>query len=64
MGEVAADADFAVLTAEDPRTERADDIIEEIASGLVARGRSEGHDYIREPDAPAPSPPPSIGRTG
>jgi UDP-N-acetylmuramoyl-L-alanyl-D-glutamate--2,6-diaminopimelate ligase len=50
MGEVAADADVAVLTAEDPRTERADDIIEEIASGLVARGRDEGRDFIREPD--------------
>lgn len=50
MGEVAAEADVAVLTAEDPRTEDPDAIIAEIASGLLSRGRSEGRDFLREPD--------------
>ncbi|MGI8589193.1 MAG: UDP-N-acetylmuramoyl-L-alanyl-D-glutamate--2,6-diaminopimelate ligase [Chloroflexia bacterium] len=50
MGEVACDADLAVITAEDPRTEDVNAIIAEIASGLEAHGRQEGRDFIRVPD--------------
>lgn len=50
MGEVAADADVAVVTSEDPRTEDPDAIIEEIVAGLLSRGRREGVDFLREPD--------------
>lgn len=50
MGEVASAADFAVITAEDPRTEDVNAIITEIAAGLEARGRREGTDFISIPD--------------
>ena len=50
MGEVAAAADLSVLTAEDPRTEDVNDIIEEIADGLRANGRQEGADFVRVAD--------------
>jgi UDP-N-acetylmuramoyl-L-alanyl-D-glutamate--2,6-diaminopimelate ligase len=46
MGRVAAElADFTVLTNEDPRREKPDAIIEEIAAAMRASGRSEGEDY-------------------
>jgi UDP-N-acetylmuramoyl-L-alanyl-D-glutamate--2,6-diaminopimelate ligase len=50
MGEVAGAADLAVLTAEDPRTEDVNDIISAIASGLLARSKREGVDFLRVPD--------------
>jgi UDP-N-acetylmuramoyl-L-alanyl-D-glutamate--2,6-diaminopimelate ligase len=51
MGEVAAKfADAIYLTAEDPRTESLDDIIEQIAAGCRNEGRREGVDFWRVPD--------------
>jgi UDP-N-acetylmuramoyl-L-alanyl-D-glutamate--2,6-diaminopimelate ligase len=51
MGEVAARyADAIYLTAEDPRTESLDQIIEEIAAGCRLLGRREGSDFWRIPD--------------
>lgn len=50
MGEVACAADLAILTAEDPRTEDVNAIIEEIASGMTANGKQEGADFFRVPD--------------
>jgi UDP-N-acetylmuramoyl-L-alanyl-D-glutamate--2,6-diaminopimelate ligase len=51
MGEVAGRlADAIYLTAEDPRTESLDSIIEEIAVGCRHAGRSEGIDYWRIPN--------------
>jgi len=48
MGEIAARlADFAVLTAEDPRTERLEDITAQIAVGCERGGGTEGEDYWR-----------------
>jgi UDP-N-acetylmuramoyl-L-alanyl-D-glutamate--2,6-diaminopimelate ligase len=48
MGQVAARlADYAVVTAEDPRTENLADIIAETASALAALGRVEGRDFVR-----------------
>ncbi|MHB1296209.1 MAG: UDP-N-acetylmuramoyl-L-alanyl-D-glutamate--2,6-diaminopimelate ligase [Anaerolineae bacterium] len=48
MGEVAGRlADIAVITAEDPRTEPLEAIMEEIAEGCRRSGRSEGTDYVR-----------------
>jgi UDP-N-acetylmuramoyl-L-alanyl-D-glutamate--2,6-diaminopimelate ligase len=38
-------ADLAVVTAEDPRTERVEDISAEIAEGLEEEGRKEGVDF-------------------
>jgi len=47
MGEVAGRlADMTVITAEDPRTERVEDIMAEIAAGCQRAGRREGADYI------------------
>ena len=43
-------ADRVVLTNEDPRDEDPGAIIEAIASGLRAAGRSEGADFVRIPD--------------
>jgi UDP-N-acetylmuramoyl-L-alanyl-D-glutamate--2,6-diaminopimelate ligase len=43
-------ADKVIITAEDPRTESLDDIIEEIASGCRKSGRIEGQDFWRVPD--------------
>ncbi len=50
MGQEAVAADFSVITAEDPRTENVNDIIEEIVSGLREKGAREGDDFVREPD--------------
>ena len=51
MAETAADlADFAVLTAEDPRTESLDEILEMMAAGCRARGGVEGETFARVPD--------------
>ncbi|MBI2952865.1 MAG: UDP-N-acetylmuramoyl-L-alanyl-D-glutamate--2,6-diaminopimelate ligase [Chloroflexi bacterium] len=48
MGEVAGRlADVTVVTAEDPRTERLEAIIDQIASGLEKAGRREGIDYFK-----------------
>ncbi len=48
MGEVAARyADLAVVTADDPRHESIDDILDAIIEGLVAEGKREGVDFWR-----------------
>jgi UDP-N-acetylmuramoyl-L-alanyl-D-glutamate--2,6-diaminopimelate ligase len=43
-------ADMTVLTAEDPRTEKLEDILEEMAAGARSRGGVEGKNFIRIPD--------------
>ena len=43
-------ADLTILTAEDPRTESLDDILEMMAAGCVALGGIEGESFIRVPD--------------
>jgi UDP-N-acetylmuramoyl-L-alanyl-D-glutamate--2,6-diaminopimelate ligase len=51
MAEVAAKyADFTVLTAEDPRTESLDAILQMMADGCTASGGGEGKTFIRIPD--------------
>ena len=51
MGEVAGRlADHVFLTAEDPRTEDVNDIIQQIVDGCERTGRREGVDYWRVPD--------------
>jgi UDP-N-acetylmuramoyl-L-alanyl-D-glutamate--2,6-diaminopimelate ligase len=51
MAEVAAGlADVSVLTAEDPRTESLDGILEEMASGAKSKGGKEGKTFWRVPD--------------
>ncbi len=51
MGHVAGRlADLIVITAEDPRTEDLDAILEAIAEGVRAEGRTEGVDFWRIPD--------------
>ncbi|MBN2005922.1 MAG: UDP-N-acetylmuramoyl-L-alanyl-D-glutamate--2,6-diaminopimelate ligase [Anaerolineae bacterium] len=51
MGEVAGKlADLIVLTAEDPRTESLDSILEEMAQGVLKSPRREGVDFWRVPD--------------
>jgi len=51
MAEVSAElADITVLTAEDPRTESLDDILEEMAAGAKSRGGAEGETFFRVPD--------------
>ena len=46
MGEAAAKyADISVLTTEDPRTEKVEDICRQIASGLNKEGKKEDRDY-------------------
>ena len=51
MAETAAQlADVTILTAEDPRTESLDDILEMMAQGCLARGGIEGRSFIRVPD--------------
>lgn len=51
MAEVSAElADLTVLTAEDPRTESLDAILEEMAAGLRSRGEEEGETFWRVPD--------------
>lgn len=51
MGSIAGKlADLVVLTAEDPRTESAEDIIDQIAAGTLQAGRMEGRDFWRIAD--------------
>lgn len=51
MAEVAAElADISVLTAEDPRTESLDAILEEMAAGAKSKGGKEGKSFWRVPD--------------
>jgi UDP-N-acetylmuramoyl-L-alanyl-D-glutamate--2,6-diaminopimelate ligase len=51
MAETSAElADLTVLTAEDPRTESLDAILEEMADGAMSRGGREGETFWRVPD--------------
>ncbi len=51
MAEIGAElADLCILTAEDPRTESLDGILEEMAAGATSRGRSEMESFWRIPD--------------
>jgi UDP-N-acetylmuramoyl-L-alanyl-D-glutamate--2,6-diaminopimelate ligase len=51
MGRVAAElADYAILTAEDPRTEDLDAILEAMAEGCRQGGGVEGQTFERVPD--------------
>jgi UDP-N-acetylmuramoyl-L-alanyl-D-glutamate--2,6-diaminopimelate ligase len=51
MAEVSAElADFSILTAEDPRTENLDNILEEMAAGARSKGGVEGVTFIRVKD--------------
>lgn len=48
MAEVSAElADVSILTAEDPRTEPLDEILEEMAQGALSRGGVEGQTFVR-----------------
>jgi UDP-N-acetylmuramoyl-L-alanyl-D-glutamate--2,6-diaminopimelate ligase len=51
MAAVAAQlADVSILTAEDPRTESLEEILEEMAAGARSRGAAEGRSFYRIPD--------------
>ncbi len=51
MAETSAElADLTVLTAEDPRTESLEEILEEMAAGVRSGGGSEGETFWRIPD--------------
>jgi len=51
MAEISADlADLSILTAEDPRTEPLDDILEEMAEGARSKGGREDSTFWRVPD--------------
>ena len=51
MAEISAElADFTVLTAEDPRTESLDGILDEMAAGARSRGGREENTFWRVPD--------------
>jgi UDP-N-acetylmuramoyl-L-alanyl-D-glutamate--2,6-diaminopimelate ligase len=51
MAEISAElADLTVLTAEDPRSESLDGILEEMAEGAKSRGGREGETFWRVPD--------------
>lgn len=51
MAETSAElADLTVLTAEDPRTESLDGILEEMAAGAISKGGQEGETFWRVPD--------------
>ena len=51
MAETAAQlADFTMLTAEDPRTESLDGILDMMAVGCLAKGGVEGETFVRVPD--------------
>lgn len=51
MAEVSArDANVSILTAEDPRNESLDDILEMMAAGCRSQGAKEGVDFWRVPD--------------
>jgi UDP-N-acetylmuramoyl-L-alanyl-D-glutamate--2,6-diaminopimelate ligase len=43
-------ADATMLTAEDPRTESLESILEEMAEGARSKGGTEGEDFWRVPD--------------
>jgi len=51
MAEISAEyADLTVLTAEDPRTESLDGILNEMVAGIKSRGGREGETFWRIPD--------------
>ena len=51
MAEVSAElADLTILTAEDPRTESLEGILQEMADGVISRGGIEEQDFWRVPD--------------
>jgi UDP-N-acetylmuramoyl-L-alanyl-D-glutamate--2,6-diaminopimelate ligase len=51
MAETSAElADLTILTAEDPRTESLDEILEEMADGAASRGGTEGKTFWKIPD--------------
>lgn len=51
MAETSAElADISILTAEDPRTESLEGILEEMAAGARSRGGVEGQTFFRVPD--------------
>jgi UDP-N-acetylmuramoyl-L-alanyl-D-glutamate--2,6-diaminopimelate ligase len=51
MAEISAEnADYTVLTAEDPRTEPVDQILAEMAAGATEKGGLEGSTFWRVPD--------------
>lgn len=51
MAEISAElADMTVLTAEDPRTESLDQILQMMAEGCLSKGGIEGETFIRVPD--------------
>jgi UDP-N-acetylmuramoyl-L-alanyl-D-glutamate--2,6-diaminopimelate ligase len=51
MGRISADlADYTVLTAEDPRTESLDAILDQMLRGAAGAGAAEGENIWREPD--------------
>jgi UDP-N-acetylmuramoyl-L-alanyl-D-glutamate--2,6-diaminopimelate ligase len=51
MAEVAAElADFTILTAEDPRTESLEAILQVMADAMIGKGAVEGETFIRVPD--------------
>jgi UDP-N-acetylmuramoyl-L-alanyl-D-glutamate--2,6-diaminopimelate ligase len=51
MAEISAElADLTILTAEDPRTESLDEILEEMAEGARSKGGVEGETFWRVPD--------------
>lgn len=51
MAEVSAEtADVTVLTAEDPRTESLDSILQMMADGCISKGGIEGQTFVRIPD--------------
>ena len=51
MAQVSAKlADFSVITAEDPRTESLDGILQEMADGCISQGGVEGKTFMRVPD--------------
>jgi UDP-N-acetylmuramoyl-L-alanyl-D-glutamate--2,6-diaminopimelate ligase len=51
MAETSAElADLTILTAEDPRTESLEGILEEMAAGATSRGGREGETFWRVPD--------------
>ncbi len=51
MAEVSAElADITVLTAEDPRTESLDAILQVMADSMISKGRIEGQTFYRVPD--------------
>ena len=51
MGRIAAElADLSIITAEDPRTENLDAIIDQTAQAMLAEGAIEGKTFWRVPD--------------